>query len=64
MTAICGCDIDIEGKGQRLVAVGFMSGAIEIREHLSGKLIHQTKIEESGAISNIFYYDYRMQGQK
>jgi len=62
-TAICGCDIDLVGNGQFLVIVGFLSGAIEVREHLSGKVIYQTKVEESGGISNLFYYDYRMSGQ-
>jgi len=40
-----------------------MSGSVEVREHLSGQLVCQTKIENTGSISKIFYYDYRMSGQ-
>ena len=63
MTAICGCNVDLFGKGQLLVVAGFMSGAIEVREHLSGQVLQQTKIEDSGCISDIFFYDYRMSGE-
>lgn len=63
VTALCGCNIDLFENGQLLVVIGFANGKIEVREHLSGKVIHETKIEGSGHISNIFFYDYRMSGQ-
>ena len=43
--------------------MGFLSGQVEVRKHLSGEVIHQTKMEEDSAIANIFFYDYRSNGQ-
>ena len=62
VTAVCGCNIDIGGTGQLLIVAGYMSGAIEVREHLTGKVLFTTKLDDQGSISNIFFYDYRMQG--
>lgn len=64
VTAICGCDVDIHGDGNKVLVVGFQSGALEVRKDISGDILHQTKIEDAGQIAKIFYYDYRMNGQK
>jgi hypothetical protein len=44
--------------------IGFESGQLEVRTHISGEMIFTTKIEDAGAIGKIFFYDYRMNGQK
>lgn len=61
VTAICGCDIDLHGDGNKLMLVGFESGQIEVRKHLSGEIVHTAKLEK-GTIAKIFYYDYRTSG--
>jgi len=62
VTAICGCNQDIYGDGEKLLVVGFQSGSLEVRKHSSGEVIHNTAIEGGGAITKIFFYDYRMNG--
>lgn len=62
VTAICGCDLDIFGNGQKLLIVGFESGQLEVRTHISGEMVYSTKVENAGSIGRIFFYDYRMNG--
>jgi Bardet-Biedl syndrome 2 protein len=64
VSAICGCDKDVYGDGQKLLIVGFESGQIEVRKHTSGDIIFTTIIDNSGYISKLFYFDYRMSGAK
>lgn len=65
VTAICGCDQDLFGDGQNLLFVGFQSGNLEVRKDRSGEIVYTTKVGEGDTpISKIFFYDYRMQGQK
>lgn len=64
VTALCGCDIDLHKDGNRLLVVGFSSGAIELRKDQSGDVLFQTKIDGAGGIAKLFYYDYRMSGQQ
>lgn len=64
MTAICGCDIDLHRDGNRLLVVGFSSGGIELRKDQSGDVLFQTKVDGAGGIAKLFYYDYRMSGEK
>lgn len=65
VTAICGCDQDLFGDGQNLLFVGFQSGNLEVRKDKTGEIIYTTKVGEGDSqISKIFFYDYRMQGQK
>lgn len=63
VTAICGCDVDLFGDGQKLMIVGFQSGVIEVRKAFSGEIVHSLKVSDGeGAIAKIFFYDYRMNG--
>ena len=62
VTAICGCDVDIFGNGQKLLVLGFESGQIEVRSHISGENVFTRKIEGAGSVAKIFFYDYRMNG--
>ena len=48
VTAICGCDVDIFGDREKLLVVGFESGQIEVRKHISGEVVFQVGIENSG----------------
>ena len=64
VTAICGIDMDYAKDGNKLMIVGFQSGQIEVRKHLAGDIAFTTKIDNAGSIAKIFYYDYRMSGQK
>ena len=64
VTAICGGDIDFFKDGNKsILVVGFQSGQIEVRQS-TGEIVHTTKVEGNGAIAKIFFYDYRMSGQK
>ena len=62
VTAICGCDVDVFGNGQKLLVLGFESGQIEVRSHISGENVFTRKIEGAGSVAKIFFYDYRMNG--
>ena len=51
------------------LAIGFDNGTIEVRKHRSGDLICSVKLakQENGhdnPVVKLFYYDYRMQGNK
>lgn len=46
VTAICGCQQDLFGDGEKLLIVGFKSGQIEVRKHKSGEIVHTTSLEE------------------
>lgn len=67
VTSIAGIDFQIEG--QFCLAVGFDNGVIEVRTHRTGELISSVTIspQSNGKVNPIvklFYYDYRMQGNK
>jgi len=61
VTAMCGANEDVFGDKQKVLVIGFESGQIEVRKHL-GEVVFQTRIPDSGAISQLFFYDYRMSG--
>lgn len=46
------------------MVIGFSSGQVEVRKHKSGEIVHTVNIEDAGAIAKVFYYDYRMAGEK
>ena len=59
VTALLGVNFDVDG--QYIVVIGFQSGSIEARKHRTGEILHKTSLPS--AISQLFYYDYRMEGQ-
>lgn len=52
--------MDFDLDGQMELVAGFASGAIEVRKHRTGEVIHKSSM--SASISELFYYDYRMEG--
>ena len=52
--------VDFDNDGQMELVTGFASGAIEARKHRTGEVIHKSTMGSS--ISELFYYDYRMDG--
>jgi Bardet-Biedl syndrome 2 protein len=55
VTALLGLEFDIDA--QLILAVGFASGAVLVRKHRTGDLIHEAKM--SGGIVGMFFVDYR-----
>ena len=64
VNSICGCDIDLYGDGQKLLVIGFNSKQVEVRKHKSGEIVHTVNVDDTGVIAKVFYYDYRMAGEK
>jgi len=67
VTALAGMDFAIDG--QMCLAVGFDNGTIEVRKHRTGDLVCSVKIanQDNGKdnpVVKLFYYDYRLQGNK
>ena len=71
-----GMDFDM-GDGQMQVVIGFDDGLIEVRKHRSGDLVHSVTMSgfssinaqstvsgKDKPIANLFYYDFRMNGNK
>jgi Bardet-Biedl syndrome 2 protein len=70
VNAIVGMDFDMKDSQMQLV-IGFDDGLIEVRRHRTGDLIHSVKFSgdqnltlKEEPIANLFYYDFRMNGQK
>ena len=47
-----------------LLIVGFQSGTLEVRKAQTGDIVFTTKLEGSGSVAKVFFYDYRMSGSK
>ena len=67
VTSIIG--LDFETDGQFHMAIGFDNGEIEVRNHKKGELVNKVRLSKMAngkypAVSKLFYYDYRMQGQR
>ena len=53
-----GVDFDLDGQMELII--GFSSGLIEARKHRTGEVLHKANLGAS--ISQLFHYDYRMEG--
>ena len=60
VTALVGADFDLEG--QALLAVGFANGNVEVRKHRLGELVARVNLGQA-AVAQLFYYDFRQEGQ-